>query len=199
MSLKLGKFIVIDTETTGLHPNKHGLIQLAAISLDQNLDILDTFNVDVKPPDTYEIAPESLEINHFTLDRISKGKTYHETAKLFLQFLENNFETRPTAIGQFYPFDFAVLENFCTYCGYEEKIMQTWLGNDFIDTKALANAINLKAKIENKPLPFVSTSLSKPEGLRKILNLDKNLLVHDALGDILATREALIKLLGYLG
>jgi len=198
MSLKLGKFIVIDTETTGLHPNKHGLIQLAAISLDEKLEILDTFNVDVRPPDNVEISDQALEINHFTLERIRAGKSYLETAELFLQFFEKNFETRPTAIGQFYPFDFAVLENFCTAAGYEEKIMQTWLGNDFIDTKSLANSLNLKAMLEGKPLPFVSTSLSKPEGLRKILNLSSNLLVHDALGDILATREALIKLLGYL-
>lgn len=198
MSLKLGKFIVIDTETTGLHPNKHGLIQLAAIALDSKLEILDTFNVDVKPPDTVEIAEQALEINHFTMERINSGRSYLQTAELFLEFLENNFETRPTAVGQFYPFDFAVLENFCTCVGYEEKIMQTWLGNDFIDTKALANSLNLKAILEGRPLPFVSTSLSKPEGLRKILNLNPDLLVHDALGDILATREALIKLLGYL-
>jgi len=198
MSTKLGKFIVIDTETTGLHPNKHGLIQLAALALDTNLEILDTFNIDVKPPDTVEISDQALEVNHFTLDRINSGKSYLETAQLFLAFLEQNFDEKPTAIGQFYPFDFAVLENFCTSVGYEDKIMQVWLGNDFIDTKALANSLNLKAKLAGKPLPFVSTSLSKPEGLRKILNLDSTLLIHDALGDILATRLALIELLKYL-
>jgi hypothetical protein len=52
--------------------------------------------------------------------------------------------------------------------------------------------------MEGRAIPFISTSLSNPEGLRKILNLSKDLLTHDALGDILATREALIKMLSYL-
>lgn len=198
MSDKIGKYIIIDTETTGLHPNKHGLIQLAAIALEKDLEVVSSFNVDVRPPDTVAIAPESLEINHFTAERISNGISYADTASMFLEFLEANFDEKPMAVGQFYPFDFAVLENVFTSVGYEDKIMQTWLGNDFIDTKGLANALNLKAKIHGRPLPFPSTSLSKPEGLRKILNLSPYLTVHDALGDVLATREALVKLLNYL-
>jgi|688.fasta_scaffold140030_3 DNA polymerase III epsilon subunit-like protein len=192
------KYLVIDTETTGLSPSKNGLIQLAAIGLDAKLDIIDTFCFDVCPPKGVDISLQALQITGFTMERISKGLSYQKVAEQFLEFLQKNFTQKPIAIGQFYPFDYAVLENVFSNTLAGQIILQNWITNDFIDTKALAHALNLKARLADKPEPFSSTSLSNPEGLRKILNLSKNLATHDALGDILATREALLKMLDYL-
>lgn len=192
------KYIVIDTETTGLSPSKNGLIQLAAISLNEKLDITDTFCSDVCPEVEVNISLQALEITGFSMERISKGKSYQKVSAAFLDFLERNFKEKPIAIGQFYPFDYAVLEKVFNSTPSGKKILEKWLTNDFIDTKAIAHFLNLKARMEGKEVPFISTSLSNPEGLRKILNLSKDLLTHDALGDILATREALIKMLNYL-
>lgn len=192
------KYLVIDTETTGLSPSKNGLIQLAAISLDAKLDIIDTFCFDICPPRGVAISFQALEITGFTMERISKGLSYQKVAEQFLKFLQKNFIQKPIAIGQFYPFDYAVLENVFSSTSTGQIILQNWITNDFIDTKALAHALNLKARLTGKPEPFSSTSLSNPEGLRKILNLSKDLATHDALGDILATREALLKMLDYL-
>ena len=37
MAGKNGVYLIIDTETTGLHPARHGLIELAAAALDEKL------------------------------------------------------------------------------------------------------------------------------------------------------------------
>lgn len=193
----MSKYIVLDTETTGLHPCKHGLIQFAAIALDEHLEIQDTICLDINPGDEIEVSQEALKINGFTDERIKKGVSYSKFCHLFNDFCEKNFEDRPVAVGQFYPFDYAVLEVVFSKCKLEEKILQKWLTNDFLDTKVIANYINLRETINNRPKPFVSTSLSKPEGLRKILEINPELGIHDALGDVLATREVLLKLLKF--
>ena len=70
-------------------------------------------------------------------------------------------------------------------------------GNDIIDTKALANSINARALLKGRPAPFPVTSLSKPGGLKELFGITAYQ-AHSALGDVLATREVLIKLLDML-
>lgn len=52
--------LFIDTETTGLNPKYHSVIQIAAI-LDIDEYIIDTFNVKVRPVNGGGISQESLE------------------------------------------------------------------------------------------------------------------------------------------
>lgn len=70
------------------------------------------------------------------------------------------------------------------------------LGNDIIDTKSIANQANAIARYNNIPLPFKSTSLSKPGGLAEVLHIS-DYTAHTARGDIMATREALLKFLKF--
>ncbi len=198
MSNKSSKFLVIDTETTGLSPTKHGLIQIAALALDVKLNIKDTFVMDICPPDGYEVSEEAMKITGFTLERIEKGASYKEFCDKFSQFVKNNFDEEPTAIGQFYPFDFAVLDNVFTRCGFAETMSRDILTNKFIDTKSLVLSINLKASMAGKEIPFPVASLSKPGGLKDKFGIYDKFQAHDALGDVMATREVLINLLNFI-
>jgi len=192
---KKGKYLVVDTETTGLSFAENGLIQLAAAVLDEELEVLDTFCQDVCTPKGYLIGAGSLEINGFTVERIEKGGGYEKVCGEFLVFLNKNFKTAPVSVGQFFPFDYAFLHMAFAKVGLEKELGAA-LGNDFIDTKVIVNTLNLKANLARQPLPFPSTSLSKPGGLKDKLSIDlSKFQAHDALGDVLATREVLVRLL----
>jgi DNA polymerase III epsilon subunit-like protein len=198
-------YIVIDTEATGLHLNKCGLIQLACLTLDENFKEVDRICVDVKPDGEYEVVEEALQINGFTQERIDNGISYKEMCKVFLEFLKKNFEStdastgessifQPMVIAQFWPFDYAFLQGVFGSCDMHLELAK-YITNNFVDTKAIVNYLNIKAKFACKPLPFPITSLSKPGGLKDTFDLDqKDLVAHDALGDCLATTLVLKKL-----
>jgi DNA polymerase III epsilon subunit-like protein len=69
------------------------------------------------------------------------------------------------------------------------------LDRNFLDTKSLANIINIVSENQTDKIPFEITSLSKEGGLKDVLNVGKETIAHDALGDCLATLEVLKKLL----
>ncbi len=186
-------YLVIDTEATGLIPGRHGLIQVACAALDRKFQILDNFCVDVCPPESVVVEQEALEINGFTLERIKKGISYLQVATQLFNFLEKNFVNEPVMIGQFYPFDYAMLVELCRQTGEIGKQLHQKIGNNFIDTKVLVNIINLKCTESGKKPVFPVVSLSKPGGVKEVLKT-KNYQSHDAMGDVLATREVLIKL-----
>ena len=197
MSEKRGKYLIIDTETTGLHPARHGLIELAAAALDEHLEVLQSFHMDVCPPPGVEIDAEALQVNGFTVERIQKGVSYEELCKQFLDFTNRNFAGDPIAIGQFYPFDYAFLDYVFSVSGYREGLAKAIHGNDFIDTKALAILLNLRAQRRGEPAPFPITGLSRAGGLKDAFKIT-GYQAHAALGDVLATREVLVKLLEML-
>jgi DNA polymerase III epsilon subunit-like protein len=192
------KYLILDTESTGLIPGKHGLIQLACVSTDKYLQVMHSLCTDVCPPDGTEINPEALEINGFTEERIQQGISYEQAAEQFLSFLDQEFpKEEPIVIAQFYPADFAVLLELCKQTGELGKKLHAKIGNNLIDTKALTNALNLKHVFENKPIPFPVASLSKPGGIKEILGITGHQ-AHDAMGDVMATREVLLKLMDRL-
>jgi DNA polymerase III epsilon subunit-like protein len=195
-----GKYLLIDTETTGLSPSRHGLTQLAAVAMDEHLTVVGQFCQDVCPPEGVEVSQEALDLTGFTAERISQGLSYQEVTEQFVAFIQEHFSSSQeiTTIGQFYPFDFAVLDHLFSQTTFKDSnVGREILGNSFIDTKALVLGLNLKADLSGKPRPFPITSLSKPGGLKDTLNIS-GYQAHDALGDVLATREVLLKLLDYL-
>jgi DNA polymerase III epsilon subunit-like protein len=190
------KYIIIDTETTGLFFEKHGLIQVAAIVLDKELNELDTYCQDICPPDGFEVSEEAMTLTGFTLERIAKGKSYEEFCQEFLKFLKRCFPTtKPIAIGQFYCFDWAFLNKVFASQNLLVELNEI-LSNDFLDTKALVNSLNLKAEFNGQKIPFPITSLSKPGGLKDTLGISQDKFVaHDALGDCQATKAVLVELI----
>jgi DNA polymerase III epsilon subunit-like protein len=192
------KYLILDAEMTGLNPHKNGLIQFATAALDKNLKILETFVTDICPPEGFEINEEALQINGFSLERIQKGISYEIFCHSLFDFIKRNFgQNKPVAIAQFYPADYGFLQMTFSKVGLEKEFNEVF-DNDFVDTKSLVNTLNLISEIKNHPIPFEITSLSKPGGLKEKLDL-KSFPAHDALGDILATREVLLKLIEIIG
>ena len=189
------KYIIIDTEATGLFFAKNGLIQVGSMILDKNLNVIDQYCQDIQPPQNKEINQEALDVNGFDRERIRGGISYREFCEQFLGFVKKYFgDYKPIVVAQFWAFDYAFLNQVFFEVGLEKEFGQL-LGNDFVDTKSLVNFANLRADINNQSLPFPITSLSKKGGLKDILELNPdNYQSHDALGDCLATRDVLLKL-----
>lgn len=201
------KYLVIDTETTGLSPYKHGLIQLAALALDREMQVLDKYCQYVKPPSDKEIDEQAMQINGISQAQIESGMDYHDLCQDFIRFVKRNFSAKPIMVGQFFPFDYGFVDQVFNETlgksdmlksseGDQYGIFQEILGRNFIDTKSLANILNLKAELESKPPVFHETSLSKFRGLKDTLQIPQDKYKpHDALDDCYATREVLEKMM----
>lgn len=192
--MSLAKFLIIDTETTGLNPQQHPIIQIAAAAVDEELKLVDTFVSDVgHKAGTYQFSEEALEITGFTHERIQNGPNSKEVASQFLDWMDKYFVEPPTFVGQFFCFDFASTFKFFDDVGMPKEWLERTT-NKIIDTKSLVLAANERARLKNKPLPFPVTSLNNPGGLKDTFGI-KDLQAHDALGDVLATHAVLVKLL----
>lgn len=190
------KYLIIDTEATGLNAWKHGIIQLAWVTLDSNLNILDQNVIDIKPPVGYSVSNEALKINGFTIERIEKGLSYNEACDTFTSSIKSSFgENKPICVGQFLPFDFKMIEMMYSVIDRGDEF-ESIISNSLIDTKSTVLALNLNAELNNREIPFPITSLSKPGGLKEKFNLSFD--SHDALGDCLGTRLVLLEILKYL-
>jgi DNA polymerase III epsilon subunit-like protein len=197
---RLAKYLVLDCEFTGLHAYKHGLTQLAALVLDQNLQIICDFNEYILPPSDVIVEQEAMEISEITLDYLSKnGLTYDQVCKKFIDFIHTNFNQKPIVVGQFLPADYSFLDKvFTEYLGEHSEIQffEDIVSRNFIDTKSLANILNLKAESIGKQKVFESTSLSKPGGLKDSVGIALNKYkAHDALEDCRGNLELLIKMM----
>ena len=62
-----------DTETTGLDPNRHGIVQIAWIIEKPGFPLIERC-FDVKLDDNVDINLKALEVNGFTLERLKKGQ-----------------------------------------------------------------------------------------------------------------------------
>jgi DNA polymerase III epsilon subunit-like protein len=196
-----GKYLVIDTETTGLKAFENGVIQLSALALDRELIVIDEFNEYIKPPKWAVYDPESLKVNGITQEQIDQGLSYEQACRAFISFIKDNFgDTKPIMVAQFFPFDYSFLDRMFEEVQPGIGLFQNICSRDYLDTKSIANALNLRAEIENKPTPFPSTSLANPLGLKSSLGIDlSKYKPHDALEDCKATRDVLEKLVNLFG
>jgi DNA polymerase III epsilon subunit-like protein len=185
--------LIIDTETTGLSPFKNGLIQLAAVSINDKFEIVDTFCEDVCPTEPYEVTQQSLEITNFTLGRIRQGLSYSELCQKFHKFLFKNYGNQQVVpVGQFYAFDHAFLQMVFSKAGEWGEKCDTYFTNHFIDTKVIGEFLNLQAESRGREVPFPVLSLSKEGGYKDRFGLDRSKYqAHDALDDVRATLDVL--------
>jgi len=94
------KYLLLDTETTGLNPRKNAVIEIGAQILDYKLNVVDTppFHVHVRPHDGAVIDDRALAVNnlHWAKDPTSKGymdaKTPEAAWDALLAFLRPHYD-----------------------------------------------------------------------------------------------------------
>ena len=63
----MSRMVVLDTETTGLNPEKNSLIEIGAIMTDKTLADLSEFSAYVKPREFTDISAEAMKVNQIDL------------------------------------------------------------------------------------------------------------------------------------
>jgi DNA polymerase-3 subunit epsilon len=100
------EYIVLDTETTGLNPNKDEILSIGAVKIKNNKIITSkSFEIFIKP--LYNISEESIKIHHILPNEIEQATTIDDALSQLLYFIRN----RPI-VGYYISFDTAILNNY---------------------------------------------------------------------------------------
>lgn len=188
------KLIFIDTETTGVDPAVHGIIQVAGICC--TYDAIggftgkeEVFNLRARPFPEDVIDERALEVNGITLQQLNELPTPQEMYYKFVAILDRHidkYNRRDKAyfVGYNAMFDYNMMRRFF------EKSGNTFFGSYFffppIDVMQLASfaLMDERPKMANFKLKTVAEALKVP--------LPENL--HDAMADIEVTRGVFMAL-----
>lgn len=112
------RFLVLDTETTGLDVYEgHRIIEVGCVEVD-NFQITDReFHAYVNPE--REIDPEAQKVHGLSLARLSKERVFTEIASDFIDFVRDHEVVIHNA-----SFDVPFLNNELKLSGYEERVDQ---------------------------------------------------------------------------
>jgi len=190
---------VIDTETTGLDPNFHEMIQICILPLDSNIrirrDIL-PFYIELLPQHPERADPAAMQINRLDFAIIGQRGHHPDKARDLLEEWIFKKLKPPTTkygtfkkilpLGQNYPFDMGFIKAWLGNETYNE-----WFDYNYRDTKVVANFLNDKAGMHVEKVPFSKTSLGSMAKNLNVIN-EKS---HDALSDCQTTAEIYRKLL----
>ena len=169
------EFIVLDTETTGLSPDRGArLTEIAAVMVrDGEIDHETKFSTLLDPE--CNIPYHITKITGITNKMVFGKPKIHEVLPEFLEFIGDNILVIQNA-----SFDLRFLDYYCSSCNLGS------IGNYYIDTIHLSKKLfkgkhNLDAIIDRLGIEI-------PEKSR-----------HRAMGDVLATAEAFIIMVDLLG
>ena len=178
------KVLYIDTETTGLEPGRHGIIQLAAL-MEYGGDVVDTFNMKFQPHEGALINPEALKVSGTDPEELKKRTSSSDAYRDFLKFLDRHiakFDKTDKAYPAGYnvTFDMSFLDAWFRHHGnqYGTGSYQNWKMLDPLPLLRVWDFLGTIALPDYK-LQTVCTAYG--------IALE----AHDALSDILATRELL--------
>jgi DNA polymerase III epsilon subunit-like protein len=189
---------VMDTETTGLDPNFHEIVQICVIALDSNFNPLKgmmPFYVNLKPNYPERVDAKAIEINKLDMANImNTGFDRDKAADMFEAWfkklgIKNNKYGNGNKImplGQNYSFDKAFIQ---AWLGVEQY--NQYFHYHYRDTMNSALFMNDRAGMRAEKVPFPKVNL---QYLATTLGIggDK---AHDALADCLKTAEVYKRLL----
>lgn len=189
---------VIDTETTGLDPLWHEIIQICILPLDANLEIrkdVIPFYVDLIPDHPERIDKEAMKVNRLKIAEIGKKGFNRDAAvdmlegwikKLGLPCTKYGTSKKIIPLGHNFAFDMGFMKKWLSIDVYND-----FFDYHYIDTMIAANYLNDKAAMHAERVPFSKISLTYMCSTLKI----KNEKAHDALHDCIATAEVYRKIL----
>ncbi len=180
----------IDTETTGLDPSFHEIIQIAILPLDSNFEQLKgilPFYLCLKPEYPERVNPEAMKVNKLSLAEImTRGIDKMKAADMLENWfkklgIKNNKyggENKIMPLGQNYGFDRGFIQQ---WLGVEQY--NTYFDYHYRDLMHAALYLNDKAGMHAEKVPFPKVNLQYIATTLKI-ETDR---AHDALQDCLTT------------
>ena len=186
------KRLFIDTETTGLDPQRHGLIQVAGL-VDINGKIEDSFNFQIQPDENKIIDDEALKVNRTTRDEL---KTFKHSAEIFHLFRQqvkkyiNQYDSKDKFSFLAYnaPFDVGFIRQWFLDNG------DKYYGSLFFRYPIDVASIAMEALIDQRP----TMKNDRLATCIQYFNVTAQGDLHDALTDIVATRDVYYKALAVL-
>ncbi len=119
------EYIALDTETTGLNPNKDEILSIGAVKIKGDRILTSkSFEIFIKP--LRNISEESIKIHHILPSDIENGGTIDDALTQLLYFIQN----RPI-VGYYISFDMAILGN------YLQQFINIKLPNDTVELSSM--------------------------------------------------------------
>jgi DNA polymerase III subunit epsilon len=181
------KIFWFDTETTGVDCNNCAIIQLAAL-VEIDKEIVDTIRFEIKPHEGALINEEALIVNGITTEQLEHYPNHRDIYRLLcarLSKLVNKFDRSDKLIlaGYNVNFDDQFLRAF--FSRNDDKYYGSYFAWPKIDVQTfvadrIANGLRLKDYKLSTVCEYYKVEIA----------------AHDALSDILATRELYYKLGG---
>jgi DNA polymerase III subunit epsilon len=87
--MRLHNLAFVDTETTGLDSKKHEIIEIGVVIVSQDfsdpsiLNLVEEFDIKIKPERISDADPQALKINHYDPSQWKEAITLSEAMKIF--------------------------------------------------------------------------------------------------------------------
>lgn len=174
------KIIVFDTETGGLDPLKHSLLQVG-IMVCENGEVLDKKRINIVH-ETYHVTPFAMKVNKLDLANHA-GVTPAEAVEEIVAFVRAHFKKPAQVLGHNVPFDVGFMKKLFQDTGVDYESVFSYR---LLDTSSFARVLEFSGAIER------GGSLGQ---LAETFNIefDKTAL-HDALVDCEVTYKLLIEM-----
>ncbi len=185
------KLCVIDTETTGLNPDVHEIIELCILYLDSFFRIDESvppFHMFITPQKPETMDDDALRVNKVSrVDVMKRGVHPFVVVDAFDNWFTNKLKPvkKIAPLGHNYHFDQCFLKKFFT-----PDVYDTYFDYHIRDTFVAATFLNDKADFTGRQFPFPKQKLST---LCTRLMVE-NPAPHTALGDCIATAKCYQKL-----
>lgn len=184
------KYVVVDTETGGLAPEKHSILSLALIIVDEDriVDWHDAYvNEDLAQPGSLVCDESALAVNGLSVERIrNSGSSPADAVAGIRAFLAaHDLKSRATIVGQRTQFDYSFLKRLYTIAGAKEEFEEQF-SYRLIDTCCIAQFLDYCGSVNLQKSGFSLAALLKHFSIA-------NEGAHDALHDAIATAKLFIQ------
>ncbi len=181
------KTLWFDTETTGLDPKENDIVQIAAL-YEVDKEIVDKIQLQMQPINWGSVSEEALKVNGYTLDDLRgfmpADAAYCQLVKFLNKYIDRyNKADKLLSAGQNVRFDIDFLRQF--FFKNNNQYFGAYFDYHALDLQAMTALLvrNKMLEVEN----FKLTTVAEAVGV----DLGEN--AHDAMNDIIATREVFIK------
>ncbi|MCL5123715.1 MAG: 3'-5' exonuclease [Deltaproteobacteria bacterium] len=182
--IELSKFVVFDTELTGLNPRSGQIISIGAITINCLKIIPHESFYSVVRPEGAMISTATF-VHRITPENLVNAPSIEEILPRFVEFCGDSI-----LVGHQLEIDLPFLRKAC------RKALRSTISNPFVDTLRLARCCKTKIRDigTTKSVNEISYNLGR---LSRLLDLPL-FPQHDALGDALQTAYLLLKLIWIL-